>query len=68
MCESAALNVSADLEKSAVATGLEKPVFIPIPKKGNTKEYSTYCRMAFISHAIKVMFKILQVRFQQYVN
>jgi len=67
-CESAAFNTPANLENSAVATGLEKPVFIPIPKKGNTKQYSTYCRMAFISYAIKVMFKILQVRFQQYVN
>ena len=40
----------------------------PIPKKGNAKECSKYYTMAFISHASKVMLKILQVRFQQYVN
>ena len=45
-----------------------KCVFIPIPKKGNTKECSNYHTTAFISHAIKVMFKILQARLQQYVN
>ena len=43
-------------------------VFIPIPKKGNAKECSNYCTIAFISHASKVMFKILQARLQQYVN
>ena len=43
-------------------------VFIPIPKKGNAKECSNYCKMALISHARKVMFKIIQTRFQQYVN
>ena len=43
-------------------------VFIPIPKKGNAKECSNYCRIAFISHASKVMLKILQARLQQYVN
>ena len=42
--------------------------FIPIPKKGNAKEYSNYCSIAFISHASKVMLKILQARLQQYVN
>ena len=40
-------------------------VFIPIPKKGNAKEYSNYCKIALISHASKVMLKILQVRLQQ---
>ena len=39
-------------------------VFIPIPKKGNTKEYSNYCQIAIISHASKVMQKILQARLQ----
>ena len=39
-------------------------VFIPIPKKGNGKECSNYCTIAFISHAIKVMLKILQARLQ----
>ena len=43
-------------------------VFIPIPKKGKAKEYSNYCTMVFISHASKVMFKILQARLQHYVN
>ena len=43
-------------------------VFIPIPKKGNAKECSNYCTIALISHARKVMFKILQARIQQYVN
>ena len=43
-------------------------VFIPIPKKGNTKEFSNYCTIALISHASKVMLKILQARLQQYVN
>ena len=58
----------ANLENSAVATGLERSVFIPIPKKGNAKECSNYCTIAFISHASKVMLKILQARLQQYVN
>ena len=43
-------------------------VFIPIPKKGNAKEYSNYHTIALISHASKVMLKILQARLQQYVN
>ena len=42
--------------------------FIPIPKKGNAKECSNYCTIALISHASKVMLKILQARLQQYVN
>ena len=58
----------ANLENSAVATGLEKSVFIPIPKKGNAKEYSNYHTIALISHSSKVMLKILQARLQQYVN
>ena len=45
-----------------------KSVFIPIPKKGNAKECSNYCTIAFISHASKVMLKILQARLQQYMN
>ena len=43
-------------------------VFIPIPKKGNGKEYSNYHTVALISHSSKVMLKILQARLQQYVN
>ena len=58
----------ANLDNSAVATGLEKVIFIPIPKKGNAKECSNYHTIALISHASKVMLKILQVRLQQYVN
>ena len=46
----------------------KKSVFIPIPKKGNVKECSDYHTIAFISHATKVMLKILQGRLQQYVN
>ena len=57
-----------NLENSAVATGLEKSVFIPIPKKGIAKECSNYHTIALISHASKVMLKILQARLQQYVN
>ena len=60
--------MSANLENSAVATGLEKVSFIPIPKKGNAKECLNYHTITLISHASKVMLKILQVRLQQYVN
>ena len=45
-----------------------RSVFIPIPKKGNAKECSNYCTIALISHASKVMLKILQARLQQYMN
>ena len=58
----------ANLENSAVATGLKRSLFIPIPKKGNVKECSNYHTIALISHAAKVMLKILQARLQQYVN
>ena len=58
----------ANLENSAVATGLKRSVFIPIPKKGNAKECSNYRTIALISHTSKVMLKILQARLQQYVN
>jgi len=46
----------------------KRSVFIPIPKKGNAKECSNYCTTALISHASKVILKILPVRLQQYVN
>ena len=59
--------MSANLENSALAAGLEK-VFIPMPKKGSAKECPNLCTIALISHASKVMLKILQTRFQQYVN
>ena len=46
----------------------KRSVFIPIPKKGNAKECSTYCTIALISYTSKVMLKILQATLQQYVN
>ena len=46
----------------------KRSVFIPIPKKGNAKECSNYCTIALISHASKVLLKILQARLQQYMN
>ena len=58
----------ANLENSAVVTGLEKVSFIPIPKKGNAKKHSNYFTIALISHASKVMLRILQARLQQYMN
>ena len=58
----------ANLENSAVVTGLEKVSFHSVPKKGNAKEYSNYCTIALTSHASKVMLKILHARLQQYVN
>ena len=57
----------ANLENSAVATGLEKVSFHS-NSKDNAKECSNYLTIALISHASKVMFKILQVRLQQYVT
>ena len=57
-----------NLESSAVATGLERLVFIPNPKKSNAKECSKHCIVALISHLSKVLLKILQARLQQYVN
>ena len=58
----------ANVENSAVATGLKKSVLFPIPKKGNAKECSNYSTIALISHTSKVMLKILQARLQQYTN
>ena len=58
----------ANLENSAVATGLEMVSFIPIPKKGNAKECSNYRTVALISHACKVMLTVLQAWLQQYVK
>ena len=59
---------ASKFENSAVAMGLEKYIFIPIPKKGNAKGCSNYHTIAFISHASKVMLKILQASLQQYLN
>ena len=58
----------ANVENSAVATGLERSVFIPIPKKGNAKEYSNYHIIALISHTSRVVLNIFQARLQQYLN
>ena len=58
----------ADLENSAVATGLEKVRLHSNPNKGNAEECSNYCTIALISHASKVILKILQARLQQYMN
>ena len=61
--------MSANLENSAVVTGLEKvSLHSNYKRKGNIKEFSNYCTLALISHASKVMLKILQARFQEYVN
>ena len=57
-----------NLENSAVATGLEKSAFIPMSKKSNVKECANYRTIALISHASKVMLKILQARLQHYLN
>ena len=59
---------ASKFENSALATGLEKSIFIPIPQKGNAKECSNYQIIALFSHASKVMLKIFQARLQQYVN
>ena len=58
----------ANLENSAVATGLKRLVFIPIPKKGKAKECSNYRTIALISHASKVMLKILKPGFNSMLN
>ena len=58
----------ANLESSAVAAGLKMSVLFSITKKGNAKECSNYCTIALISHASKVMLKILQANLQQYMN
>ena len=60
--------MSANLENPAAATGLKRSVLIPIPKKGSTKEYSNHRTVALISHANKVMLKILHARLQHYAN
>ena len=58
----------ASLENSVVDTRRKRSVFIPIPENGNAKECSNYHTIALISHASKVMLKILHSRLQQYVN
>ena len=58
----------ANLENSVWSQDWKRSVFIPIPKKGNTKECSNYHTIAFISHTSKSMLKILQVKLQRSVN
>ena len=60
--------MSANLETQQWPQDWKRSVFIPIPKKGSAKEYSNYRTIALISHASKVMLKILQARLQQYLN
>ena len=60
--------MSAGLENLTVAPGLERSIFISIPKKDSAKECSNYHSIALISHASKVMLKMLQARLQQYLN
>ena len=60
--------MTANLENSAVATGLEKVKFHSNPKKENAKECSNYCTIALILYTSKVMLKILQARLQQFMN
>ena len=60
--------MTANLESSAPATGLEKISFHSSPKEGEFQRCSNYCTIVLISHASKVMLKILQARLQQYVN
>ena len=66
--DDAALNMPAHLENSAVATGLEKVSFHSNPKERQCQRMLKYLTIALISHASKVMLKILQARLQQYVN
>ena len=60
--------MSENLETQQWPQDWKRSVFIPIPKKGNAKKCSNYCIIALLSHASKVMLKILQARLQQYVN
>ena len=59
---------ASEFGKKQWSQAWKRSVFIPIPKNGNAKECSNYCTVALISHASKVMIKILQARLQQYVN
>ena len=67
-CESAALNMPTIWKAQQWPQDWKRSVFTPIPKKGNDKECSNYCTIALISHASKVMLKILQARLEQYVK
>ena len=65
-CKSAALSMPANLENRSLATGLKNVSFHSNPKE--RQKWSNYCTIALISHASKVMLKILQARLQQYMN
>ena len=67
-CESAVLNIPANLENSAVATALEKVGFHSNPKERQSQSMFSYYTTVLISHTSKLMLKILQTRLQQYVN
>ena len=67
-CESAALSMPAHLENSAVATGLEKVSFHSNPNERQCQRMFKLCTIAVISHASKVLLKILQTRLQKYAN
>ena len=56
------------MKSSAWPHDWKRSVFIPIPKKGSAKEHSNYYTIALISHASKLMLKILQARLQQYMS
>ena len=58
----------ANLKNSIFVWDWKRSVFIPIPKKGNAKECSNYCTIALLSHASKVMLKILQAMLHQYMS
>ena len=58
----------ATLETQQWPQDWKRSVFIPGPKKGNAKECSNYCTIALISHASKIMLKVLQAKLQQYMN
>ena len=68
LLKSATLNMQEIWKTQQWPQDWKRSVFIPIPKKGRVKECSNYCTIALISHASKVMLKILQARLQQYVN
>ena len=61
-------NMPANLKTQQCPQDWKRSVFIPLPKKGNAKECSNYRTIALISHASKIMLKILQARLQQYLN
>ena len=66
-CESAALNIQQIWKTQQQPQDWKRSVFIPIPKKGNDKEYSNYYTTTVISHGSKIMLKILQARLQQFM-